>query len=288
MSVASSASDASGAPAPTSAHDRYVERAQEREEPSQTKTLRMRYAQRLRGRWDAIQAALRKGIVEFDALGLRTEALVDAPRDFAFDSADESTIVETFDSWLARQTDREILQQFGQENQFVTSAYERGVDDARTELRKLGLGAEGAVGTALQLPVHQEQLRALYTRNFNALQGMNDATANQMRRVLSEGLAGGDGPREIARDLSDRIEKVGRYRATLIGRTEVMHSHNRARATEWDRAGVQQVDILIAPDACPECVALKAGEPYSVSEAPGLLPLHPQCRCALAIHTEGS
>lgn len=272
-------------PQPTPQHERYVERAQEREEPSHVRTLRRTYAQRLRGRWDAIRAALREGIVELDAFGLQTEALVDPPRVFTFET--ESAQVQAFDRWLERQTRREILQQFGQDNQYVTKAYERGLEDARTELRLLGFGpGEVAVAaTAMQLPVHREQLQALYTRNFGALQGMNDATANQLRRVLSEGLAGGEGPREIARSISDRIEHVGKHRATLIGRTEVMHSHNRARSTEWERAGVQKVDILIAPDACPECVALKADGPYAIEDAPGILPLHPQCRCSLSIYT---
>lgn len=285
-----SATAASGDAAPpesTAAHRRLRERAQERDEPTQTKTLRKRYAQRLRGRWDAIMAAIRKGIVEFDALGLQTEALVDAPRDFTFDR--ESDQVQAFDRWLQRQTDREILQTFGQDNQFIRSSYERGIEDANRELRALGLTqGDGAAATAMQLPVHREQVQALYTRNFNALQGMTDATANQTRRVLSEGLASGEGPREIARDLADRVDHVGKHRATLIGRTEILHSHNRARATEWQRAGIQKVDILIAADACPECQALKAGAPYSADEAPGLLPLHPQCRCALSIHTGDS
>jgi SPP1 gp7 family putative phage head morphogenesis protein len=114
---------------------------------------------------------------------------------------------------------------------------------------------------------------------------MTDATANEMRRVLSEGLASGEGPRDIARSLADRVDNVGKHRANLIGRTEVMHSHNRARATEWQRAGIQRIDILLAPDACPECQALKAGAPYPADEAPGLLPLHPNCQCALTIYT---
>jgi len=272
---------------PTAAHDRYVERARERDEPTQTKTLRKRYGQRLRGRWAAIMAAAREAIVENDAFGLQTEALVDAPRNFAFET--DADRVPAFDRWLQRQVDREILEQFGGDNQFITRAYERGVEDANAELRALGLSGEGATSaTALQLPVHEEQLRALYNRNLSALQGMTDATANDMRRVLSEGLASGEGPRSIARDLADRVDNVGKHRATLIGRTEVMHSHNRARATEWQRAGVQKVDILLAADACPQCQALAAGAPYEIGEAPGLLPLHPNCRCSLSVYTESN
>lgn len=270
-------------PEQTGRHESVVRRAQQRDEPTRTKTLRAQYARGLRGAWDGIVAALREGIVELDALGLQSEALADAPRDFEFRT--ESSQVQAFNDWLQRQAESDILETFGGENEFVRRAYERGAEDARTELRALGL-AEGEVGaTALQLPVHRDQLQALYTRNFGALEGMTDAAANDLRRTLSEGLAGGDGPRTIARDLADRVDAVGRTRANLIGRTEVMHSHNRARATEWQRAGVDQVDILLAPDACPECQALKAGAPYPAENAAGLLPVHPNCRCSLTIHT---
>lgn len=274
-------------PQETTRHERHVQRALDREEPTRTKTIRQDYAQRLRGRWDAIETAMRTGLVEHDALGLQTEALVDAPARNQFDFATEPRQVEAFDRWLQRQVDREILQEFGQDNQYIQRAYERGVKDATAELRTLGLAGEGdVVATAMQLPVHRDQLEALYARNLSALEGMSDATANQMRRVLSEGLAAGDGPQDIARDLAGRIDAVGRTRANMIARSEIMHSHNRARAAEWERAGVKKADILIADTACAECQALAAGAPYDVQEAKGLLPRHPNCRCSLSIYTE--
>jgi len=294
--MSATASTSSGPPSETAAHEQHVERARNRDEPTRTKTIRQDYAQKLRGRWQAIRAAIRQGIVENDALGLQTEALVDAPPHGQFDFGTDADKADAFEAWLSRQTDREILQQYGGENQWITRAYERGVDDAQTELRTLGIGGEGAAGaTAMQLPVHSEQLQALYTRNFNELEGMTDAVATDLRRELSEGLAAGENPRTIARDrLVDVIGKVedgtpraAMNRATMIARTEVMHSHNRARATEWERAGIKKVDILIAATACAECQALKAGAPYPVTEAKALIPgsTHPNCRCALTIYT---
>lgn len=214
--MSAAGSDSGRGVPPTAAHARYLERARSRDEPTQTKTLRATYGQRLRGRWQAIRAALREGITEHDAFTLRSEALVEAPRQFSFSRHSER--VPAFDDWLHRQTEREILQPYGGENQYITKAYETGVDDARTELRVLGLSewSAKAGATAVQLPVHQEQLRDLYNRNLGALQGMTEATANQMRRTLSEGLAAGEGPREIAERLADRIEAVVSRGRTLL------------------------------------------------------------------------
>lgn len=225
---------------------------------------------------------MRTGIIENSVLQVR-ESLATPPtqRDFRFTT--DASKIEAFDRWLQAQAERDILDVYGGENQYITRAYRSGVREAGRDLQALNIVEDaGGVATSTRLPVHREQLEALYTRNFGALQGMTDATANEMRRTLSEGLAGGDGPYDIARDLSDRIEKVGRHRANMIARTETLNSHNTARATEYQRHGVEKVTIVLAATACPECQALQAGAPYPADEAAGLLPRHPNCRCSLA------
>lgn len=273
-------------PDSTQRHERVLERARQREEPTRTKSLRQRYAQQLRGRWDAIRAAIREGVVENDAFGLTTEALVDAPRPGQYDYPTDAEKAAAFRRWLERQTEREILQQYGGENDLIAAAYERGVADAQTELTALNLAdGDSVTSTALRVPVHRDQLQRLYQRNFRALEGMTQATGQEMSRVLSEGLAAGESPDEIARRLADRIDAVGRTRATTIARSELMNAHNAARLQEWERAGVKQVGVLIAADACPECQAYNAGEPYPASEAYGNLPKHPNCRCSHHVWT---
>lgn len=283
--MSATAADAVETPDPTPRHERVLERARARDEPSRTKSLRQNYAQQLRGAWNRIRAAAREGIVENDALGIGTEALADVPTggDFEFDT--DAQKVEAFRRWLDRQTERDILRQFGDENQFITRAYEKGVENAHTELRALGLAEGEVAATATQLPVHRDQIERLFARNFRALEGMTNATGQEMSRVLSEGLASGDGPRDIARDLSDRVDAVGRTRATVIARTEIQNSHNAGRLQEWERAGVSKVGVLIAVDACPQCQAYKAGEPYDAASAYGNLPKHPNCRCSHHVWT---
>jgi hypothetical protein len=268
----------------TRRHRRLLERARDREEPTRVRSTRKRYAQRLRGAWADIRAALRRGLVENDALG--TEALASDPTRSQFDFDTDAQKAEAFTEWLETQTDRDILQRFGGENQFVAKAYERGVEDAQAELKALEMSQGRAGATALRLPVHQNQLQSLYARSFNELEGMTDAVATDLRRGLTEGLAAGENPRDIARDLTDVIGRVedgtptgAMNRATRIARTEIMHSMNHARLQEWERAGVEKVGVLIADTACGQCQAYKAGEPYKASEAYGNLPQHPNGRC---------
>jgi hypothetical protein len=274
----------------TRQHRQQLRRARQREEPTRTRSLRQRYAQRLRGAWVGIRAALRRGLVEHDALGI--ESLASTPTRDQFDFDTDARRADAFAKWLDTQTEQDILTRFGDENQFISAAYERGVTDAQAELHALELSQGRAGATALRLPVHREQLQSLFARNLNELEGMTNAVATDLRRELTEGLAAGDGPRDIADGLTDIIGRVedgtpraAMNRATMIARTEIMNSHDRARLQEWERAGVERVGVLIAGDACPQCQAYKAGEPYRTSNAYGNLPRHPNCRCSHHVWT---
>lgn len=307
---ASASTSTTEPPKETTRHEKLVERARARDEPTRTKTIRKDYAQGLRGRLAAIRSALREGIVVNDAFGIEAlvdairldliqhpdgstgvEALVDAPSESQFEFTTDPKKIETARRWLKRRTDQEILQQFGGENEYIERAYVKGLEDAQSELNALGIGGESAAAASVRLPVHQEQLEQLYSRNLSELEGLTDDISKDLRRKLTDGLASGDGPRDIASDLTDIIGRVdgtpraAMNRATMIARTELMNSHNWARLKEWERAGVTKVDVILATDACPICQSYAADAPYEASKAYGNLPQHPNCRCSHTIWT---
>lgn len=259
-------------------------------EPTKTIGLRKEYAKRLRGALERIRAAAREGIVERDVLALEAEALADAPP--AFDFPRNSEKEEAFRGWLDEQLEEEILVEYGGENSYIASSYERALRDANEELRQEGIADPSPVETSLRLPVHEQQLEELYTRNFRALEGLTESIGQDISRELSDGLATGEGPRDVAGRVSEVLGKVedgtnrgAMARATTIARTELLNSHHRATLTQWSEFGVQQVGILLAPDACSLCEELKSGEPYTLQEVHSLLPRHPNCRCSPTIYT---
>lgn len=274
----------------SSIDDRHA-RLRDRPEPTRTRTIRSEYAQRLRGAWKEIRAATRTGIIDRDVLGLQTEAFASPPTRREFEFTTDAEKVQAFDRWLQRQAEGDILDVWGGENQYIQRAYKSGIREGAADLNALGVEADSNVVTSLQRPVHKEQLQAVFTRNLGELQGMTDVVANDVRRELTGGLARGENPVEIARDLADiygemddGVPRGAMARATRTARTEVMHSHNSARAVEYERHGVEEVTIILAPGACPQCVALQAGGPYPVQEGRALIPdqTHPNCKCALA------
>lgn len=293
----------------THAHDGdYEALAQARTDPTRTTTLRRRYAQRLRGEFAEINTQIRRGIRDRDVfrLGNGGEALAEPLPQFPFSTDDRKA--DAFVRWLRRQQRNGVLQVIERNNNtFIRSAYGRGLEHAATELRKQGIDVDvPELQPAFALPVHEESLQLLFTRNYEALQGITDEVAKQISRELTNGFAQGWNPNEMAEELTDRVDSIGKTRATTLARTEVINAHAEGTLNRFERQGVDQVTIraefTTAGDrrVCPLCASLE-GRTVTIQEAregtfqfnasenqpdslsgthPIKPPIHPRCRCS--------
>lgn len=85
--------------------------------------------------------------------------------------------------------------------------------------------------------------------------------------------------REINRRLDVYGRKLHRKRADMIARTESAFAVDEGTLQGYEEAEVEKVDILLAPDACEDCIALAGKNPYKIAKSHGILPAHPLCRC---------
>jgi len=89
----------------------------------------------------------------------------------------------------------------------------------------------------------------------------------------------------IAREMNRTIDKMTRSRARVLARTEIIHAHAEGQLDSFEDLGVEEVGVeaewSTAGDmhVCPVCSSLQ-GVVMSVAKARGLIPRHPQCRCA--------
>lgn len=281
-----------------------------RTDPTRTTTLRKRYAQKLRGRFAALNTVIRDGIVDRDIFGLSGESLqaapIDDPQPFRFET--DARKHEEFMTWLRRQLDRGVLRVIERNgNTFIQNAYHSGLQHADSELRKAGVDvSEQDIERIFNLPVHQDTVGLLYQRNYEALRGINQEVAKQISQTLSDGFSQGKNPRTIARELTDRVDTIGKTRATTLARTEVINTHSEATLNRYEQLGVDGVtikaELSTAGDrrVCPLCKA-REGKTVTIQEAreetftyeadedepPSLSgtyrirpPIHPNCRCA--------
>lgn len=275
-------------------------------DPTRTTTLRRRYAQRLRGAFADINTKIREGVRDRDVFRLSSEALADDIPPIQFETDDRK--VDAFMHWLRQQQESDILTVIEQDqNTFVRSAYGRGLQHAQTELRKEGVEIPvEELQDVFNLPVHQETLQILYTRNYEALQGITNEVAKQIADELTTGFSQGWNPRKMAREITDRVDSIGKTRATTLARTEIINAHSEATLNRYEQLGVDGVtikaELTTAGDrrVCPLCKA-REGKTVTIEEArsetfryeadddepPSLSgtyrirpPIHPSCRCS--------
>lgn len=259
-------------------------------DPTKTTSLRRTYAQTLRGQFSALNTEIRAGVRDRDFFGLGSgEQLApsdpDPLPDYPFPRDDKK--IEKFEDWLRTQLDRGVLETVSRnENEYIRSAYNRGVTHADSKLNRTGVTVpEEALEGVFNAGAREETLQRLYTRNYAALRGITDETAKQISEEVSGGFARGINPNEMARNIADRVDSVGKTRATTLARTEVINAHAEGTLDRFGELGIEEVSGEVEWQAtgdnrtCERCSSLQSRR-FTLKEARGRLPQHPNCRCA--------
>lgn len=221
---------------------------------------------------------------------------IETPRPGAFDFPSDQRKVEAFREWLDEQVDRGILETATVERRgaheqwqsvYLRQAYEKGVHHADDALVREGvIDTSQTLDDVFRAPQHADGVGLIYTRAYSELRGVTEEMDRQISRNLAEGLSQNLNPQETGRMINDRVDNVGVHRGRTIARTETIRAHNEAALNRYEGVedrleGVTMLaEHVTAGDrrVCDECAAL-AGEVYTVKEARGRIPIHPNCRC---------
>lgn len=134
------------------------------------------------------------------------------------------------------------------QNRYINLPYQRGIKIAQAQLRRLdvplastlqGVQPAPVAGTAQSFlgagigsqlvfdrPIHLDAIQVLYTRDYAQLRGVTDVMSAQMSRILADGIEKGLNVNKTAKNLSDRLDKIGKTRSKLIARTETVRAYN--------------------------------------------------------------
>ena len=272
-----------------------------RSDPTHTTSIRRGLLTAWNQRMRELQQAIYSFLVESDGLDLRPAgSLVLHAGEFGFNTDPQK--LEAFNAWFAQQVARRVfLVPAGTPGatpwvaEYVESAYRRGLVHAyiaTAALRERPLPRTVIEMTPLEeflissfaMPVTVEKVRLLYLRTWEELKGVTSEMGVHMSRILAQGLVDGTGPLALARQMNAEIRGLSRVRALRIARTEIIRAHAEGQLDAFERLGVEQLGLLAewltAGDdhVCPRCDA-RAGKTYTVAQARGLIPLHPNCRC---------
>lgn len=251
-------------------------------DPTKTSVLRNKFANDTASRFNTVK----KNTVEY----------IKNIEDDRFIFETDIQKIEQFNVWFQNQIDNEILSLSDNEywtNEYVYSAYKSGTRQANTKLNSQGIETF-KLEQSLELPINKSSLELLYTRTYESLKGVTTEMSTQLSRSLATGFVNGLNPNDIARDINKMFVKsidnpTGKakmafiQRAKTIARTEVINAHANATLNNFEAAGIEEVNVIpewvTASDACAYCLAA-ASKTYTIKEARGLIPLHPNCRCA--------
>lgn len=295
-------------------------------DPTRTTGIRRRFFADGKRRFKVLKKNIRISIVENDCFGIAPGLLglqPLPPRAFAFER--DVTKLVNFMKWLESEEAKGILQRIyrsgtragvesGWTDVYIDSAYMQGIRRARIELERAGFDlsrfgpdalAQASILGSFNSPIHAEAVEMIYTRVFEDLKTVMGAMNGDIRRKMadilrteiSRGFAEGKGAetiaRGIARSIFSSVDRIGINRARLITRTEIIRAHHLATIAEYRQADSElkvtvQAEFSTARDerVCPDCASLE-GRVFTLDQIEGMIPLHPQCRCAAIPHVEG-
>jgi len=261
-------------------------------DPSRTSGLRRRMVADLRRRFDRLKQAIDQLIVEENAFGLVTHTR------WQFATTPEQ--LAEFERWLESRISRDVLVDQDYWQAYVEEGYRKGMgrafDDVHRMQRVKAYGTDAPLewyyGTredflemAFGQPIAVERVKTLAARTFMDLKGATQAMATTVKRVLADGLVAGQNPKTIARAIKEQIDGIGKRRAVIIARTEIIRAHAEGQLDGLEALGVDRVGVMVEWEitkdgrTCPLCTALD-GVTLPIHEARGMIPRHPQCRCA--------
>jgi len=214
------------------------------------------------------------------ALGLESANAQNAmqPDGFTFTDADKALIAGELAGFVSDILENEGLAQ-GALAQAYLRAWALGVIDGYTRT-----GLEAPIGELSNAAAVAEILKTSQT-DFTKF--MENKLIPRIHRVLEAGVAAGDNPINIAANLKREMGGAS-WKWEQIARSETAMTWDKAKRGEWDAeladdAIPDSFDWIPAPDACPICTALVAGNPYTLNTLPRVVAdTHPSDRCDTA------
>lgn len=205
--------------------------------------------------------------------------------------------IAKFREWIEEQIAAEILAMDFQggnwSNKHVQQAYLKGVKRAFSIANKVNkildpvffAGQQQQFLTALNTRGRRANLELLFTRVLGEIRGLSDELISHLSRILADGIAAGYSSQQVSHNMFKEIVRISEKKAKAIARTELVRAQAEGQLDGFEQLGVSQVQGLVefttsgGSRVCPICRA-KSGQVYTIQDARGVIPVHPNCACA--------
>jgi SPP1 gp7 family putative phage head morphogenesis protein len=170
---------------------------------------------------------------------------------------------------------------------YIESSYKKGLINAYLEPddpKYIDISQEEFLRESFNTAERISKVELLASRSYEQLRGVTAQMSSQMNTVLAQGMIDGRGVTAIASEMLDKVDGLTSSRALTIARTEVINAHAEGQLDSFEDLGVDELGVMAEwstagdDNVCPQCEALE-GQTFTVEEARGMIPQHPNCRC---------
>lgn len=209
------------------------------DDPTRTLTLRNKAVSEINRRFKQLNRLIVESVKENKIFVDNAKAL--KKEEFIF--LRDGDKLKKFDAWLQGAIAEIILSGSVQKDDsninwllaYIDTAYRKGVKKSTSLMQqRLGKNVIPDLPNLVNLPPHARAMELIFTRDFDQLKGITDTMSQQISYVISEGILQGENPNDMAKRITDRVEKIGITRAKLLARTEVINAFNLARINNVD------------------------------------------------------
>lgn len=133
-----------------------------------------------------------------------------------------------------------------------------------------------AIRDVITTGIHAGKSIPVIARELRPIVGLNSQYAGAVSNFHTSLLAEGVAASKAAIRAESYAGRLHRRRATTIARTETAFGLTEGQRQGYDHMGVKNLERVEDPDCCDICAEYN-GKIYSVKEAEGVLPEHPNC-----------
>lgn len=250
-----------------------------RYDPTGTASLRKAFVASLRSAYALFRQEVVRQVAELSG--------ITANESWAADSNPRK--VERFRAWLRERTGSALAG-----NALIMKYMDLGY--RRGEGKVIHVGAPPALGPPAAVPwlhvgmqlandaARVEAVKLLAARTFAEMEEVHSRMAARMSRALATGLMEGRSAKEIAKELA-AVSRLSEREAARVARTELVRAFAEGQLAGFAKLGAKGVTAVVEYTSvgdgkvCEKCEQLD-GEVFSLADARGVIPVHPECRCA--------
>ena len=196
-----------------------------RRDPTGTGTIRRAFKTAMATRINTVRKVLRAQVINQDILGLRplssTRFVGGSSRVSAFQAFVDQLLSQTY-----LESDGSYVRQY------LTRASEKG--------RRFGERKAGPSDRSDD----RERVETMVKLTFVELQGIAEATSQNLVRVAATSILGKVTPERAARDMTKRLVKVGIARSKVLSEFIIVRAFNEATLDAYQEAGVSAVGLI--------------------------------------------